>query len=356
MATARLITVDLPDFGMPAARPEVPAGRYAERLAALRERAAAAAARPARRVRGPRAQREPGVPERLRPALRGGHAGRRAGWRSADPGGQRVLRDGRCRAARRCAASGSRTSACPSQPRDRSRPLRDILAGRGSAPGTRVGVLGWKSYADPARIEIPAFIVDELRAPRRAARGSVDERERAPDRPGRRPAGDQRRGPDRRVRARVVPDVRRHPAGCSRASSPAMTEAEAVRLLRWNGMPLSCHLMLTAGPRAALGLLSPADRPIGRGEPFTTAFGIWGALTCRAGWVAEDADELPDGVRDYVDRLVGALLRGGRRVVRRRSTSARSAARSRRSSTGAWATRSSASASTRATSCTSTSG
>ena len=51
----------------------------------------------------------------------------------------------------------------PSQPRDRSRPLRDILAGEGIGPGTRVGVLGWKSYADPARIEIPAFIVDELR-------------------------------------------------------------------------------------------------------------------------------------------------------------------------------------------------
>ncbi len=31
---------------------------------------------------------------------------------------------------------------------------------------------------------------------------------------------------------------------------PGMTEREAVRLLDWNGDPLSCHLMLTAGPRA----------------------------------------------------------------------------------------------------------
>ena len=85
---------------------------------------------------------------------------------------------------------------------------------------------------------------------------------------------------------------------------PGMTEAEAVRLLNWNGMPLSCHVMLTAGPRAALGLLSPGDRPIGRGEPLTAAFGVWGSLTCRAGWVAEGAAELPDGVRDYVERLV----------------------------------------------------
>jgi hypothetical protein len=83
-----------------------------------------------------------------------------------------------------------------------------------------------------------------------------------------------------------------------------MTEREAVALLGWNGWPLSCHLMLTAGPRATYGLLSPGDRRIERGDRFTTAFGIWGALTCRAGFVVEDASELPDGIEDYIDRLV----------------------------------------------------
>jgi hypothetical protein len=85
---------------------------------------------------------------------------------------------------------------------------------------------------------------------------------------------------------------------------PGMSEREAARLLGWNGAPLSCHLMLTAGPRARFGLLSPGDRPIERGDPFTIAFGIWGALDCRAGFVAEDASELPDGTADYVERLV----------------------------------------------------
>ena len=89
-----------------------------------------------------------------------------------------------------------------------------------------------------------------------------------------------------------------------------MSEREAVALLGWNGWPLSCHLMLTAGPRATFGLLSPGDRPIERGDPFTTAFGIWGALTCRAGFVVEDADELPE--RDP------RLRRSARRPVFRR--------------------------------------
>ncbi|HEY7628488.1 MAG TPA: hypothetical protein VH761_15555, partial [Ilumatobacteraceae bacterium] len=86
--------------------------------------------------------------------------------------------------------------------------------------------------------------------------------------------------------------------------APGMTERECAQLLRWSGSPLSCHLMLTAGPRARYGLLSPGDRPLQRGDPFTIAFGIWGALNCRAGFVVEDESELPLDARDYVDRLV----------------------------------------------------
>jgi hypothetical protein len=89
-----------------------------------------------------------------------------------------------------------------------------------------------------------------------------------------------------------------------RGIRPGLRERDAVALLGWDGTPLSCHLMLTAGPRAAFGLLSPGDRSIERGDPFTVAFGIWGALNCRAGFVVEDAAELPDAIGDYVERLV----------------------------------------------------
>jgi hypothetical protein len=89
-----------------------------------------------------------------------------------------------------------------------------------------------------------------------------------------------------------------------RGLRPEMSEREAVRLLGWDGTPLSCHLMLSSGERASLGLLSPSDRRIERGDRFTVAFGVWGALNCRAGFVVEDAAELPQDIRDYVDRLV----------------------------------------------------
>jgi hypothetical protein len=165
-----------------------------------------------------------------------------------------------------------------------------------------VGVIGWKTYARPASIEAPAFLVDELRL----ATGEAGVVENATD-----------LLIDATDGLRVVNEVEQLAAfewaACQTSAGvrrvltglqPGMTERDAARLLEWDGSPLSCHLMLTAGPRARFGLLSPGDRPIERGDPFTIAYGIWGALNCRAGFVVEDSGELPDGVDDYVDRLV----------------------------------------------------
>jgi Xaa-Pro aminopeptidase len=190
----------------------------------------------------------------------------------------------------------------PSQPRDRSRPLREILADEDIGPGARVGVVGWKDYARRGAMDAPSYLVDELREVT-GDNGSVEN------------ATDLLIGAERGLR--VINEVEQIAyfewAACQTSNGvrqllaglrPGLTEQEAVRLLGWNGTPLSCHLMLTAGSRATLGLLSPGDRPIERGDRFTVAFGIWGALNCRAGFVAEGPDDLPPGIDDYVEKLV----------------------------------------------------
>ena len=191
----------------------------------------------------------------------------------------------------------------PNQPRDRSRPLDAILGDAGMEAGARVGVVSWKAPSDRAWIEAPAFLVDTLRS-LVGATGSVDN------------ATDLLIDAADGLRVINEPDqvaAFEHAAGETSTGvrnliwglRPGLREREAVRLLEWSGAPLSCHLMLTAGPRARFGLLSPGDRVIERGDPLTVAFGIWGALNCRAGFVVEDAMELPEGVRDYVGKLVG---------------------------------------------------
>ena len=291
-----------PDFGEPAVRPEIPRGRYPERIEQLRARMAAQGDDLlvvwADREHSAGISFLTGFDPRFEEAI----------LLVGSEGEPAILVGNECWGTAGAAPLPMRRIlfqdlSLPGQPRDRSRALPEILAGEGVKAGARVGVIGWKTYADRATMEAPSFLVDELRR----LVGPVGLVESASDL-----LIDPADG------LRVINDVDQlaglewaatHTSGGIRrllaGLRPGMTEREAVRLLDWNGSPLSCHLMLTAGPRATFGLLSPGDRVIERGDRFTAAFGIQGALNCRAGFVVEDADELPVEIRDYVDRLVG---------------------------------------------------
>jgi len=58
-----------------------------------------------------------------------------------------------------------------------------------------------------------------------------------------------------------------------------------------------------------MGLPSPSSRRIEEGDRFTTAYGVWGALNCRAGFVVRDQSGLPEPIRDYVEKLVAPYYR-----------------------------------------------
>jgi hypothetical protein len=299
---ARLAPVSLPDFGRPTTTPELPTELYPARLERLRDRMAE------RRY------------DRLVVYADREHSANLSYLTGFDPRFEEAVLvigpDGRptILVGNECWGTAGAAPlpmervlhqdlSLPSQPRDRSRPLADVLRDAGIGPGGRVGVVGWKTYADRATIEVPAFLVDELR--RATGAGGLVEN-----------AGDLLIDAANGLRVSIEVDqlAALEAASCTtstgvlrllRGLRPGMRERDAVALLGWDGSPLSCHVMLTAGPRARFGLLSPSDRPIERGDPFTTAFGIWGALDCRAGFVVEDAAALPDGIGDYVERLVG---------------------------------------------------
>jgi len=298
---ARLTTVELPDFGMPEAMPEIPSEVYAARLKRLRERADSQGYDRlviyADREHSANLAYLTGFDPRFEEAIL-----------AVGPDGDPALLVGNESYAMAGAAPVRlrrhlfQDFSLPSQPRDRSRPLAEILGEEGIARGSRIGVVGWKTYAGREMSDAPAFLVDELRrlvGPSGAVENATDILIDAAD--------------GLRVTSEVEQLAYFEWAACQTSQGvrrlvfglrPGLTEQEAVRLLEWSGTPLSCHLMLTAGPRARFGLLSPSDRRIDRGDPFTTAYGIWGALNCRAGFVVADASELPGGIRDYVDRLV----------------------------------------------------
>ncbi len=302
MPTARLERISLPEFGMPEVRPDLPPVLYPARLARLRERAAARhyghVVVFADREHSANLAYLTGFDPRFEEAML-------IVGPADDPA---ILVGNECHGMAGAAPLPMRRHlfqdfSLPGQPRDRSRPLAELLTGEGIGRGSRVGVVGWKTYADPAAIEVPAFIVDELRriaGPGGAVENATGILIDAAD--GLRAINEvEQLAAMEYASCQTSDGVRRLLFGLE----PGITESDAVRLLRWNGMPLSCHLMLSAGPRAMLGLLSPGDRRFQRGDRFTVAFGVWGALTCRAGFLVADASGLPDGIADYLDRLVG---------------------------------------------------
>ena len=80
-------------------------------------------------------------------------------------------------------------------------------------------------------------------------------------------------------------------------------ERDLERLLDAEGLPLTCHRMISFGDKVRRGLSSASERAASLGDPYTVAFGVMGALTCRAGCVARGPRDLPDSGRDFYDAL-----------------------------------------------------
>ncbi|MGZ8593939.1 MAG: aminopeptidase P family N-terminal domain-containing protein, partial [Actinomycetota bacterium] len=160
--TTALAEVVLPDFGVPEAMPEIPAAVYRDRLERLRVR-----------------MDEQGY-DRLVVYADREHSANLSYLTGFDPrfeeavlvvgpdGEPAILVGNECFGMAGAAPLPMRRHlfqdlSLPGQPRDRSRPLADLLAEEGIRDDNRVGVVGWKGYADRATIEVPAFLVDELR-------------------------------------------------------------------------------------------------------------------------------------------------------------------------------------------------
>ena len=194
------------------------------------------------------------------------------------------------------------------QPRQRSRPLRDILTGFGIRAGVRVGAVGWK-YFDGALVtagalDVPSYLADLLRDLAGASHVSNATAIFMHAQHGLRTINE----PEQiahfeyasAVTASSVLNVLR---ALPSALTQGHTEADLERQYDTRGLPLSCHRMINTGDKVARGLSSPSPRVIRRNEPFCAALGVYGSLTCRAGWIAQGPEELPATVRDFYPAL-----------------------------------------------------
>ncbi len=196
------------------------------------------------------------------------------------------------------------------QPRGHSRTLREVLAGEGVVAGARVGCVGWKTYS-PAllgtsgqveqAIDMPAYVVDLLREMTTTTGNVVNL------------TGILMNVQDG-LRLFNEPEQIRlfEYAACVTSSGimsllqrvrPGVREDDLERELDSRGLTLSCHRMVGFGDKARRGLSSASSNTARQGDALTTAFGVAGALTCRAGAVASGPEEMPEPVRDFYEKF-----------------------------------------------------
>lgn len=194
------------------------------------------------------------------------------------------------------------------QPRDHSRSLRAIFAEEGIGATANVGGVGWKYFSAAEHptaayaLDLPAYVVDTLRD--LAGPANVTN------------ATAIFMNPRDGLRARCTAEEIAYfeytnvlaSEGMSRmlhGLREGMRDFEVVQLAGINGVPLACHVTFATGANRALGLTGPTGEIIRRGEPLSTNLSYWGSNSCRAGWIAASAQDLPTAAQDYVDNFAG---------------------------------------------------
>jgi Xaa-Pro aminopeptidase len=205
----------------------------------------------------------------------------------------------------------SQTMSLLGQDRTRAPRLTDVLRDAGIRAGDRVGVIGWKYLAPeeweddaPAPSFLPAAYLESIRRVA-GAEGVVDRTE-------------VMLHPEHGQRSIIdVDQIAIFEAAAARGSEmvwnvlsqlrPGDSEREGAERMRYRGEPFNVHAMLASGNAATgavIGLASPGARRIEKGDGVSTAVGLWGGLTARAGLVDDDNDAFVALAAHYFAALV----------------------------------------------------
>jgi hypothetical protein len=187
----------------------------------------------------------------------------------------------------------------PGQDRSLCPTVAESLVATGLPRSATVGVVGWKPMR-PGRVAVPEFVLAGLEEYFTSSWRDVTDW----------------LGGVSGARADVGPDqLALHEHRATRASehvwwalealAVGMTELEISRAMRLTGLPLSCHVMCSSGTGSVMGLRSPTDRVVARGDLLSLAVGLQGGLASRAGRLVTH-DEL--GVQAQVDRVSGPYM------------------------------------------------
>lgn len=196
------------------------------------------------------------------------------------------------------------------QPNDeRSELLTDIFADCGIAKGTKIGLVGWKSYKkDLFKLhglitDVPHYIVETL-----AQIAGMDQIENAVDL-----LSDCEYGLKHCISGKEAVQFEAAGTKISRGIyhflknvKPGMCEAEAAQLLEFDGEPGNMHPNINFGDdHVSLGLNSPQfDVKLDYGMALGVGYGLRGSLVHKCGMYVRDKQDLPEEKKDFVEVML----------------------------------------------------
>ncbi|MFV0498587.1 MAG: M24 family metallopeptidase [Bacilli bacterium] len=195
----------------------------------------------------------------------------------------------------------------PNQPMDCDLNFSEYFKKAKISLDMRVGVVGWKLFTSSINdnsktFEIPSFIIESLKS-------IVDEQNLIN-------ATDIFISPEFGVRiTNNANEVARYEYWSQLASvgitkaidelKVGQSEIEVAEKLNIGGQPNNVVTIAATGARFENANLYPTNKEVKLGDPISLTVGYKGGLSSRAGYVVEDVSQLPEGQKDYVEKLAG---------------------------------------------------
>ena len=192
----------------------------------------------------------------------------------------------------------------PDQPMDNEKPLTEVLTNAKISKGKKVGLVGWKMFTseeDNYQIQdLPAFIVSSI--VELVGEDAVSNRT------------DLFIHSDYGVRSlNTANEVAYYEFGSSLASDCVMnaidevevgkTEMEIGNHLVKYGQPNNVIPIAATGERFENAYIYPTDKQVKLGDKMSITTGFKGGLASRSGYAVATTDDLPEGQKDYIEKL-----------------------------------------------------
>lgn len=188
----------------------------------------------------------------------------------------------------------------PNQPMDNENSIKEILNRAGLKPGMRTGLCGWKYFTGKNQnslLEVPYYIVEGIKratgslpinstglwiSPNSGARTTNNANEIAHYEFG------------SALSAICVENALQHIA-------PGKSEMEIADTLGAFGQKHNVVSICATGERFEKANLYPSTKKVRIGDKFSVTTGFSGGLTSRAGYVVNNAAELPENAKNYLE-------------------------------------------------------